>query len=66
MNRYEFLKLTGSGVLGVSSVPVLAGSIGKPDVAGHGPKDVPGNEKGAQRLTIEATSTIYPVNSVSR
>src|SRR5512133_1803101 len=53
MNRHNFLKLAGSGMLGISSIPFLNGAQDRSVPEGPGPSAVK-DEKGDQRLTIEA------------
>jgi alpha-L-fucosidase len=57
MNRHNFLKLAGSGMLGISSIPVLPGALSIPVPERAGPPNAVKDEKGAQRLTIEALRT---------
>ncbi len=51
MKRSNFLKMAGSGMLGISSIPVLAGASEKSEIENHDRKDVTKEGKGAQRLT---------------
>jgi len=57
MKRGRFLKIAGSGVLGISTVPVLAGAIGSGDTENHERMDDIRDVKGAQRLTTEGLRT---------
>jgi alpha-L-fucosidase len=52
MKRSNFLKLAGSGVLGISSIPGLARASEKPVFNVIARNDVSEEEKGAQRLTV--------------
>ncbi len=52
MNRHQFLKIAGSGIMGAASIPSLARSFKKQDVE-HRQKNLPAEEKGDQRLTTE-------------
>jgi alpha-L-fucosidase len=53
MNRHTFLKLAGSGVLGISSVPGLSDTSGKSTFENFQRKNGSNEGKGAQRLTEE-------------
>jgi alpha-L-fucosidase len=57
MKRSNFLKITGSGILGISSIPVLAGTPIKPAIEKNEPKNDIKAGKGAQRLSIEELRT---------
>ena len=57
MKRSNFLKMAGSGVLGISSIPFLTGTAEKSEIENPALKNVAKDGKGAQRLAIDELRT---------